>query len=84
MQDELDALKQYTEDLNMSVNHQKTRILLFSKIKKFDFTPEMKLGQNECIDVIEEMKIVGFMLRSDLKTVSNTRYIVKKAYFVCG
>ena len=26
------------------------------------------------------MKIVGFQLRSDLKTISNTRYMIKKAY----
>ena len=32
------------------------------------------------IEVVEEMKIVGFQLRSDLKTISNTRYIIKKAY----
>ena len=57
MQDQLDALKQYTEDHKMSVNHQKTKFLLFSKMKKFDFTPEMQLAKNQNIDVVEEMKI---------------------------
>ena len=65
----------------MSVNQKKTKFLLFSKMKTFDFTPEMQLVKNENIEVVEEMKIVGFMLRSDLKTISNTIYIISEAYF---
>ena len=80
LQDELDNLKRYTDQHLMSANQQKTKVLLFSKMRKFDFTPELQLGGSENIEVVEEMKIVGFILRSDLKTVSNTRYIIKKAY----
>ena len=80
LQDELDNLKIYTDQHLMSANQQKTKVLLFSKMRKFDFTPELQLGGSENIEVVEEMKIVGFILRSDLKTVSNTRYIIKKAY----
>ena len=40
----------------------------------------MQLVANENLEVVKEMKIVGFMLRSDLKTIYNTRYIVSKAY----
>jgi hypothetical protein len=61
-------------------NNQKSKIMIFSQHKKLDFMPEMQLIQDENIEVVEEMKIVGFMLRSDLKTCSNTRYIIKKAY----
>ena len=79
LQDELDSLKIYTDQHLMSCNQKKTKILLFSKMKKYDFMPELNLG-SESIEVVEEMKIVGFILRSDLKTISNTRYIIKKAY----
>ena len=37
----------------------------------------MKLIQGENIEVVEEMKVVGFMLRSDMKTISNTEYTFK-------
>ena len=45
-----------------------------------DVMPELSVQTNENIEIVEELKIVGFMLRSDLKTSSNTRFITKKAY----
>ena len=80
MQDELDFLNSYARNHKISVNHQKTKIMLFSRHIKYDFVPELQLIENQNIEVVEEMKIVGFVLRSDLKTCSNTSYIVKKAY----
>ena len=80
LQDEIDSLNQYAIDHPMSINHQKTKVLLFSRHRKYDFIPEIQLIPNENIEVVEEMKIVGFILRSDMKTCSNTEYIVKKAY----
>ena len=79
LQDELDKLEVFTQQSLMSCDQQKTKILLFSRMKKYDFTPELQLGGQD-IEVVEEMKKVGFQLRSDLKTISNTRYIIKKGY----
>ena len=49
-------------------------------MRKYDFTPELQLGGSQNIQIVEEMKVVGFILRSDLRTISNTQYIIKKAY----
>ena len=46
---------------------------------KWDFIPELKL-QNEDIEVVQEMKIVGYIMRSDMRTCSNTDYLIKKAF----
>ena len=80
LQSELDYLSVYAENHLMSVSHQKTKVMLFSRHTKYDFLPELHLSPNTNIEVVEEMKIVGFILRSDLKTISNTSYIIKKAY----
>jgi hypothetical protein len=80
LQSELQNLNVYAETHLMSVNHLKTKVMLFSRHRKYDFLPELQLIQNTNIEVVEEMKIVGFILRSDLKTVSNTNYIIGKAY----
>ena len=80
LQSELDSLNVYAENHLMSVNHLKTKVMLFSRHRKYDFLPEMKLIPDTNIEVVEEMKIVGFLLRSDLKTISNTNYIIGKAY----
>jgi hypothetical protein len=80
LQSQLDDLNVYAENHLMSVNHLKTKVMLFSRHRKYDFLPELSLTPDTNIEVVEEMKIVGFILRSDLKTVSNTNYIIKKAY----
>jgi len=80
MQNELDSLIKYTDEHKMKIYHTKTKVMLFSKMKMFDFQPELQLFQTENIEVVEKMKIVGFILRSDLKPISNTTYIVNKAY----
>ena len=49
LQDELDSLNLYAANRKMSVNHQKTRVMLFSRHKKYDFLPELELIQNEKI-----------------------------------
>ena len=80
LQFELDSLNLYAKKRKISVNHQKTKVMLFARHNKFDFVPELQLIENQNIEVVEEMKIVGYMLRSDLKTCSNTAMIIKKAY----
>ena len=80
LQSELRSLNVYAENHLMSVNHLKTKEMFFSRHRKYDFLPEMQLIPNSNIEVVEEMKNVGFILRSDLKTISNTNYIIGKAY----
>jgi hypothetical protein len=80
LQYELDSLNIYAKKHKMSVNHQKTKVMLFARHNIYDFVPELQLIENQNIEVVEEMKIVGYMLRSDLKTCSNTEMITKKAY----
>jgi hypothetical protein len=80
LQQELDKLRQYTDSHQMAINHTKSRAMILNKRRKWDVMPELSVQGNENIEVVEELKIVGYMLRSDLKTSSNTRFITKKAY----
>ena len=48
--------------------------------KKCDVMPELFILAGENLEVAEKTKIVGFLLKSDLKTCSNTKYVVKKVY----
>ena len=63
----------------MSINHDKTKIIMFSRQKEYNFLPELQFIQNQNIEVVKKMKIVGVILRSDLKTCLNSKYILKKA-----
>ena len=70
----------YCSESKMSINQKKTRCMLFNRAIKHDFMPELHLNQNNTLEEVEEMKLVGYQLRTDLKTVSNTNYIVKRAW----
>jgi hypothetical protein len=64
----------------MQINRSKTKAMLCNSRTKWDFIPELKLYNEDDIEVVHEMKIVGFIMRSDMRTSSNTEYLVKKAF----
>jgi hypothetical protein len=80
LQKELDLLQQYTLDNKMALNTKKLKAMICNSRSKWDVMPELSIVPGKNIELVEEIKIVGFMLRSDLKTSSNTKYLVKKAY----
>ena len=40
LQKELDSLRMYAEQHLMSINHKKSKILVFTRHRKYDFIPE--------------------------------------------
>ena len=80
MQNELDQLNEYCRMSKMSISKEKSKCMIFNRSKKNDVMPELYLTPNSKLEVVEEMKLVGYKLRSDLKTTSNTQYIVKRAW----
>ena len=63
----------------MKINHQKSKVMLFNTAKTNDFFPEITIGK-ETLDVVNEMKLLGVKISTDLKWHSNTEFITKKAY----
>ena len=80
LQTELDVLKLNIADNEMCINTLKTKAMFCCSWRKYDIIPELQLQPDLNLEVVEELKLVGFMFRSDLKTCSNTSYIIKKAY----
>ena len=52
----------------------------FNPLRKYDVLPQISIKQGEWTEVVEEQKILGNIVRSDLKTISNTEYICARAY----
>jgi hypothetical protein len=80
MQIHLDELSEYCRKAKMSINKQKTKCMLFNKARKYDFIPELCLSDEAKLEVVQDMKLVGYQIRSDLSTQSNTKYIVGRAW----
>ena len=80
MQKELNALMLYVQEKQMKINVSKSNVMLFNPKKSIDFMPQLSLGNETNLDVVESTKLLGVMLRSDLKWKDNTEYICKRAY----
>ena len=63
----------------MKINKKKTKSMLFNTAKKRDFTPTLSIDGEE-IDLVEEMKLLGVIITSDLKWSKNTQYTTKRGY----
>ena len=69
---------EYADQNEMKINFKKTKTIVFNPCTSIDFLPEFALDNNE-IEVVDELRLLGLIIRSDLKWVSNTEQIVKKA-----
>ena len=76
---QLDETKKYADTNGMKLNYKKTKMMLFNNCKNWDFLPEFEVEGIE-LQLVEEMKILGVVLRADMKWSSNTKFIIQKAY----
>ena len=79
VQAQLCELSQYAETNEMKINHKKSKVMLFNTSRNNEFCPQMKIEQ-VVLEVVEEMKLLGVIITSDLKWHKNTEHITKKAY----
>ena len=54
--------------------------MIFNRSKNNDFQPEFFSDSSEMIEVVERLRVLGVVLRSDLKWSDNTENMVKNAY----
>ena len=64
----------------MTISKSKTKAILFNPLRIYDFDPQIFIETGSCIEVVEKQKILGNIIRSDMKTISNTEYICSRAY----
>ena len=76
---QLQKTEEYAANNSMRINQKKTKVMVFNPCIVRDFTPEWELG-GQGIEMVEEIKLLGLVVRSDLKWTSNTEEMIKKAY----
>ena len=80
LQTMLDELNQYTEKHEMKINQTKSKVILFNNAVKYDFQPNLSLQNGSQLEVVEEIRLLGVQVRSDLSWSSNTSAMCKAAY----
>ena len=73
-----EKIQQYAQENKMKINYKKTKLMIFNPGKTRDFLPRFNCNGEE-LEVIEETKLLGIMLRSDLSWSSHVKYIVTRA-----
>ena len=63
----------------MRMNFPKTKAMTFNVSNQIDFSPKLTMDGQD-IQTVEEMRILGLVIRSDLKWSSNTENLVSRAY----
>ena len=80
MQQQFTKLNKYVTENEMKINKEKSKIMLFNTAKKYDFIPQIYHGSDDCLDVVEEMKLLGLVFQSNMKWQSNTSSLCQGAY----
>ena len=55
-------------------------MILFNRAKKYDFTPNLTISDSLPLKVVEEIKLLGVVVSSDLSWAKNTKSMCAKAY----
>ena len=79
LQKHLDDVSQYALENEMKLNKEKTKVMLFNTASQRDFMPEVNVDGKQ-LEVVEEYKLLGVIISSNLKWEANTEYITKKAF----
>jgi hypothetical protein len=71
--------EQFVSDNKMVINKKKTKVISFTKSRKWDFPPELHFSDGSQLECITETKLLGVVVSQDLKWFKNTVYICQKA-----
>ena len=82
---QLKHISEYAATNGMKLNYKKTKLMLFNPCTSKDFVPSACLDGRD-IEMVEETRLLGLVLRSDLSWSSNTESIIarsnKKLWFL--
>ena len=78
-QDYLNSVQQWTEEKQMVLNKNKTKVIIFNYTNKYQFGTRLYLDET-LLEIVTETKLVGSLISSDLTWWANTNLITTKAY----
>ena len=74
-----ESLVTYVQCHDMKLNFEKTKIMLFNPGRKYDFTPRIRAPDGNYLEVAEQFKLLGVIIRTDLRWCDNTDFIFSRA-----
>ena len=74
----LDKISKWTDDNLMALNAKKSKVMLVNNSKKYQFSTGLVM-KDEVLDIVDEAKLLGTYITSDLKWNKNTDFLIKEA-----
>jgi hypothetical protein len=71
--------EQFVSENLMVLNKYKTKVMSFTKSRKWDFPTEVSFSDRTPLECIPDTRLVGVVISQDLKWFKNTAYICEKA-----
>ena len=75
----LDKIEDWTNANKSKLNVKKSNVMIFNFTKDFQFSTRLYL-ENTLLEIIDETKLLGTIISSDLKWYQNTESLVKRGY----
>ena len=73
------SISSYAKENQMKINFRKTKCMVFNTGILQDFQPEFNVEGN-VMKVVDEMRILGLKITSNMKWSANTEHILIKAF----
>jgi hypothetical protein len=78
VQNNIDRICEWTKSKQMQINYKKSCGIIFNFTEKYQFSSRLNMDGHR-LELVDETKLLGVILTSDLKWSRNTEYLVKKA-----
>ena len=75
----LNDVEMWTENKKMKLNYQKSKVMVFNYTKNYQFGTRLYL-ENQLLETVQETKLLGTIISTDLTWWQNTNYLTQKGY----
>ena len=75
----LENIEKWTADKKMKLNQNKTKYMIFNFTNNYQFATRLHMNET-LLECVNEVKLLGVIITSDLSWSTNTSFLVKKAY----
>ena len=75
----LDSIQTWTDAKKVRLNQDKTKLIIFNYTRDYQFSLRLYI-QGSLLEIVEETKLLGTVISSDLTWWKNTNYLTKKGY----
>ena len=77
-QNYINSISEWTRQKQMKLNHSKSSVMMYNFTEKYQFATRLTV-ESENLEVVNQCKLLGVVLTSDLKWNENTKHLVKRA-----